>query len=73
MITIKNNYLMTNDGKIDFNISKNDWFNFDEMIEAIKNYSNETIEEYEEYFGEIYHTGCIDTDTIRVFAYLQGE
>lgn len=73
MITLYNDrFLKTNDGIVNFDISKNDWFNFNEMLEVIKEYSKKTLKEYAEYFAENYGEWC-DIDTIKIYAYLEGE
>ena len=75
MITLTKNkrYIKTDDGVIScFDISKNQWFDFNNMIETIKTYKKELLNEYREYFIETYDIEPDDDDSIRVYAYLEG-
>ena len=73
-LTKNGRYIKTDDGIISsFDIFKNQWFNFNEMIETIKTYTKDTLETYLEYFEEIEGFTPSDDDSIKVYAYLQGE
>lgn len=75
MITLTKNgrHIKTDDGIITcFDISKNQWFDLNNMIETIKTYTKELLNEYREHFIEIYDIEPADDDSIRVYAYLEG-